>query len=74
LRKARRVDLLAEHAGPRELQRRRAVLTAVVAPTPPWVVACHRPCLCVARPLGVDDIASVAVLGEGPIWRTREGE
>jgi hypothetical protein len=74
LRKARRVDLLAAHAGPRGLRRRRAVLTAVVAPTPPWVVACRRPCLCVARPPGVDDIASVAVLGEGPIWRTREGE
>jgi hypothetical protein len=27
------------------------------------VVACRRPCLCVARPPGVDDIASVAVLG-----------
>jgi hypothetical protein len=27
------------------------------------VVACRRPCLCVARLPGVDDVASVAVLG-----------
>jgi hypothetical protein len=32
-------------------------------PTLPWVVACRCPRLCVARPLGVDDVTSVAVLG-----------
>jgi hypothetical protein len=30
---------------------------------PSRVVARHCPCLCVARPPGVDDVASVAVLG-----------
>jgi hypothetical protein len=63
LREARRADLLAERAGPRGLRHRRAVFTAVVAPTPPWVVAYRRPCLCVARPPGIDDVTSVAVRG-----------
>jgi hypothetical protein len=63
LREARRADLSDEHAGPRGLQRQRAVLTAIMAPTPPWVVACCYPCLYVARPPGVDDIASVVILG-----------
>jgi hypothetical protein len=62
LREARRADLPAEHAGSRGLRRWQAVLTAVVEPTPPWVVACRRPCLCVACLPGVDDVASVAVL------------
>jgi hypothetical protein len=48
---------------PRGLRRRRAVLSAVIAPTPSGMVACRRPCLCVARPSGVDDVASVTVLG-----------
>jgi hypothetical protein len=63
LREARRVDLPAEHTGPRGLRRRRAILTAVVAPTPPWVVAHYRPCFRVACFAGVDDVAGVTVLG-----------
>jgi hypothetical protein len=27
------------------------------------MVACRHPCLCVSRPLGIDDVASVTVLG-----------
>jgi hypothetical protein len=38
-------------------------LPAVVASTPPRVVACRRPCLRVARPPGVDDVAGVAISG-----------
>jgi hypothetical protein len=49
--------------GPRGLRRRRAVLSAVIAPTPSGVVARCRPRLRVARPLGVDDVARVSVLG-----------
>jgi hypothetical protein len=63
LREARRADFPAEHAGPRGLWRRGAVLTAIIAPTPPWAVARRRPCLCVARVSGIDDVVSVAVLG-----------
>jgi hypothetical protein len=63
LREARRADLSAEHTGSRGLRRRRAILPAVIAPTPPGVVARRRPHLCVARPSGVDDVASVTVLG-----------
>jgi hypothetical protein len=63
LREARRADLPAEHTGLRELRRRRAILSAVIAPTPPGVVARRRLCLCVARSPGVDDVASVTVLG-----------
>jgi hypothetical protein len=61
LRKARRADLPAEHTGSRWLRCRRAILSAVIAPTPPGVVACRRPCLRVARLLGVDDVVSVTV-------------
>jgi uncharacterized membrane protein len=63
LREARRANHPAEHTGSRGLQRRRAILSAVIAPTPPGVVACRRPCLRVARPPGVDDVESVTVLG-----------
>jgi hypothetical protein len=63
LREARCADLSAEHPSPRGLRRQRAVLVAVIALTPPWVVACRRPCLCIARPPGIDDVASVAFLG-----------
>jgi hypothetical protein len=63
LREARRADLPAEHMGSRGLRCWRAILLAVIAPTPPGVVACRRPCLRVARPPGVDDVASVTVLG-----------
>jgi hypothetical protein len=76
LRKAHRAALPAEHTGSRGLRCWRAVLAAVVAPTPTWVVACCRPRLYVARPLGADDVASVAILGppsrvEDPLlnWR-----
>jgi hypothetical protein len=61
-REACRADFPAEHTGSRGLQRRRAILTVVVAPAPPRVVAHHRPCLRVARSTCVDDVASVAVL------------
>jgi hypothetical protein len=50
LREARRADLPTERAGSRGLRRRRAVLSAIIAPTPPGVVACRRPRLRVARP------------------------
>jgi hypothetical protein len=63
LGEARRADLPAKHASSRGLRRRRAVLSAVVAPTPPGVVACRRPRLHVACPPGIDDVASVTVLG-----------
>jgi hypothetical protein len=63
LREARCADLPAEHAGSRGLRCRRAVLSTVVAPTPSRVVARHRPCLRVARPPSVDDVAGVAILG-----------
>jgi hypothetical protein len=63
LREASRADLSAEHSGSRGLRRRRAILSVFIAPTPPGVVACRRPCLRVARPPGVDDVASVTVLG-----------
>jgi hypothetical protein len=63
LRKARRADLPAEHTGSRGLQRRRAVLSAVIAPTSSWVVSCRCPRFRVARPRGVVDVASVTVLG-----------
>jgi hypothetical protein len=63
LREARRADLPAEHSGSWGLRRRRPVLSAVIAPTPSGVVACRRPRLRVARPPGVDDVASVTVLG-----------
>jgi hypothetical protein len=63
LREARCADLPAEHVCPRGFQRRQAILAAVVAPAPPWVVAYHRPRLCVARSAGVDDVAGIAVLG-----------
>jgi hypothetical protein len=59
LRKARRANLSAEHTGPRGLQHRRAILTAVVAPAPPGVAACRRPCLCVARSASVDGVTGV---------------
>jgi hypothetical protein len=39
------------------------ILAAVIALVSPWVVAHHRPRLCVARSAGVDDVAGVAVLG-----------
>jgi hypothetical protein len=54
-------DLSAEHTGPWGLRRRGAVLVAVVASTPPRVVA-H--CCSRVRPacaLGVDDVAGVAI-------------
>jgi hypothetical protein len=63
LRKAHRANLPVEHTGSRGLPRRRAVLSAVIAPTPSGVVACRRPRLRVSRPPGVDDVASVTVLG-----------
>jgi hypothetical protein len=63
LREARRADLPAEHTGSRGFRRRRAVLSAVIAPTPSEVVAHRCPRLRVARPPGVDDVASVTVLG-----------
>jgi hypothetical protein len=63
LREARRADLPAEHTGSRGLRRRRAILSVVVAPTPSGVVACRYLCLRVARPPGVDDVASVTDLG-----------
>jgi hypothetical protein len=63
LGEARRADLPAEHAGSRGLRRRWAVLPAIIAPTPPRVVACRRPRLCVACPPGVDDVASVTIFG-----------
>jgi hypothetical protein len=63
LRKAHRVDLPAEHTGSRGLRRRQAVLSAVIVPTSSWVVACRCPRLRVAHPPGVDDVASVTVLG-----------
>jgi hypothetical protein len=62
LRKARRADLPAEHAGPRGFRRRRAILAAIVAPAPPGVVSHRRPCFRVARPAGVYDVTGVAVL------------
>jgi hypothetical protein len=57
LGEARRADLPAEHTGSRWLRRRRAVLPAVVAPTPSRVVARRCACLRVARPPGVDEVA-----------------
>jgi hypothetical protein len=63
LRKARRANLPAEYAGPRGFQCWRAVLAAVVAPDPPWAVAHYCPRLRVTRPMGVDDVAGIAVLG-----------
>jgi hypothetical protein len=36
---------------------------AVIVPTPPWVVSCRRPRLRVACPPGIDDVASITVLG-----------
>jgi hypothetical protein len=61
--KAHRADLPAEHTGSRGLRRRRAILSAVIAPNPSGVVARRCPCLRVARPPGVDDVASVSILG-----------
>jgi hypothetical protein len=61
LGKGRRADLPAEHTGSRGFRRRRAVLIAVVAPTPSRMVACRRPCLRFVRPPSVDDVAGVAV-------------
>jgi hypothetical protein len=55
------VDLPAEHAGPRGFRRRRAVFIAVVASTPPRVVARRRSRIRLARPPSVDDVAGVAV-------------
>jgi hypothetical protein len=63
LRKARRADFPAEHTGSWGLRHRQAVLSAVIAPTSSWVVAYRCPRLRVARPPGVDDVASVTVLG-----------
>jgi hypothetical protein len=63
LREARRADLPAEYTGSRGFRRRRAILSAVIAPTPSGVVAYRRPCLRVARLSGVDDVASVTILG-----------
>jgi hypothetical protein len=48
-REARRADLPAEHTGSRRLRRRRAVLPAIVAPTPSRVVARRCPRLRVAH-------------------------
>jgi hypothetical protein len=63
LREARRADLSAEHTGSRGLWGRRAILAAVVAPAPSWVVAYHRPRLRIAHPAGIDDVAGVTILG-----------
>jgi hypothetical protein len=49
LRKARYADLPAEHTSYRGLRHRRAVFSAVIAPTPSGVVACRRPRLRVSR-------------------------
>jgi hypothetical protein len=61
LGEGRRADLPAEHEGRRGLRRRRAVLIAVVAPTPSRVVACRRSRIYLARTPSVDDVAGVAV-------------
>jgi hypothetical protein len=63
LREARHADLPAEHASTRGLRRRRAILAAIIAPAPSWVVGYHRPRLRVARSAGVDDVVGVAILG-----------
>jgi hypothetical protein len=63
LREARRADLPAEHTGSRGFRRRRAILSAIIAPAPSGAVACRFPRLRIARLPRVDDVASVTVLG-----------
>jgi hypothetical protein len=63
LGEARRTDLPAEHTGLRGFWRWRAILSAVVATTPPRVVARCRSHLCVAPSPGIYDVAGVAVPG-----------
>jgi hypothetical protein len=63
LREAHSADLPAEYTGSRGFRRRRAILSVDIAPAPSGVVACCRPCLGVACPPRIDDVASVTILG-----------
>jgi hypothetical protein len=63
LTETRCADLPVEHTGSRGLRRRRAVLSTVISPALSGVVTRLRPRLRVARPPGIDDIASVTILG-----------